>query len=228
MNVIFLIVIIGMTIVSYFLMKWIYGRFPHPILVPVFTTTIVLVCLLLVTNTSYTTYMSGAKWINELLGPAIVAFAIPLYDYRETLKKNALTIFVSVLVGSIVGIISGIILGISTHVNKEFIFSLAPKSVTTPIAMEISEMVGGTPALAAVYVVIAGISGAMFGPFLMRVFKIKHSISKGIGFGTAAHAIGTSRALENSEAEGAFSSIAMTVSAIITSFLCPIILSFFF
>jgi predicted murein hydrolase (TIGR00659 family) len=228
MNFILSILIIGITIAVFFLMKWVYGRFPHPILVPVFTTTIVLVCLLLVTNTSYNIYMDGAKWINELLGAAIVALALPLYDHRETLKKNALTIFFSVLVGSVVGMTSGILLGISAHVNKELIFSLAPKSVTTPIAMEISEMVGGTPALAAVYVMVAGISGAMFGPYLMKVLKIKHPISKGIGFGTASHAIGTSRALENSTIEGAISSIAMTVSAVITSFLCPIILSFFF
>jgi putative effector of murein hydrolase len=94
--------------------------------------------------------------------------------------------------------------------------------------MEISEMVGGTPALAAVYVMVAGISGAMFGPYLMKLLNIKHPISKGIGFGTASHAIGTSRALEMGTAEGAISSIAMTLSAIMTSFICPLILSFIY
>jgi predicted murein hydrolase (TIGR00659 family) len=222
------ILFIGLTISIFILMKKLSNRYPYPILVPVFTTTIILVCLLLVTNTSYNTYMSGAKWINELLGPAIVAFAIPLYDHRETLKENALTILFSVFVGSIVGIISGVGLGIISQVNKELIFSIAPKSVTTPIAMEISEMVGGTPAIAAVYVMVAGISGAMFGPYLMKVLKIKHPISKGISIGTASHAIGTSRALEIGAVEGAISSVAMTISAIMTSFLCPIILSLFY
>jgi predicted murein hydrolase (TIGR00659 family) len=228
MSMILSILFIGLTISIFILMKKLSNRYPHPILVPVFTSTIILVCLLLVTNTSYNTYMSGAIWINELLGPAIVAFAIPLYDHRETLKKNALTILFSVFVGSIVGIISGVGLGIISQVNKELIFSIAPKSVTTPIAMDISEMIGGTPALAAVYVMVAGISGAMFGPYLMKVLKIKHPISKGIGFGTASHAIGTSRAIEIGAVEGAISSIAMTISAIMTSFLCPIILSYFF
>jgi predicted murein hydrolase (TIGR00659 family) len=228
MSMITSIIVIGITITIFIFMKNVYNRFPHPILVPIFTSTIIIVCLMLVTNTQYSTYMSGGKWFNELLGPAIVAFAIPLYDHRETLKKNAVTIFLSVFVGTIVGIVSGIILGMISHINKELIFSMAPKSVTTPIAMEISEIVGGTPALAAVYVMVAGISGAMFGPYLMKVLKIKHPLSKGIGFGTASHAIGTSRALEIGMFEGAISSIAMTLSAIMTSFLCPLMLSFFF
>jgi predicted murein hydrolase (TIGR00659 family) len=171
--------------------------------------------------------MSGAKWLDELLGPAVVALAIPLYDHRNIVKRNALTIFFSVIVGAIVGMVSGIMLGMISRINIELIFSMAPKSVTTPIAMEISEIVGGAPALAAVYVMVAGISGAMFGPYLMKVFNIKHSISKGIGFGTASHGIGTARALEIGDVEGALSSISMTLSAVITSFLCPIILSFF-
>lgn len=228
MNILLSILFIGLTISIFLLMKKLNSHFPHPMLVPVFTTTTILVCLFLVTNTSYSTYMSGAKWINELLGPAIVAFAIPLYDHRDTLKKNAVTILFSVFVGSIAGMISGIGLAIISHVNKELVFSLAPKSITTPIAMEISEIVGGTPALAAVYVMVAGISGAMFGPYLMKVLKVKHPISKGIAIGTASHAIGTSRAMEMGNVEGAISSIAMTISAIMTSFLCPLILSLFF
>jgi predicted murein hydrolase (TIGR00659 family) len=204
-----------------------YNRFTYPLLVPVFTSSLLVVGLLLVTNTSYITYMGGAKWIDELLGPAVVALAIPLYDHREIVKRNAPIIFFSVIVGAIVGMVSGIILGMVSQINKELIFSIAPKSVTSPIAMEISEIVGGEPALAAVYVMVAGISGAMFGPYLMKVCNIKHSISRGIGFGTASHGIGTARALEIGDVEGALSSISMTLSAVFTSFLCPIVLSFF-
>jgi putative effector of murein hydrolase len=114
------------------------------------------------------------------------------------------------------------------QIDQKLIFSLTPKSVTTPIAMEISEIIGGTPALAAVYVMVAGISGAMFGPYLMKVFKIENSISKGIGFGSASHGIGTSKALEIGTVEGALSSIAMTLGAVFTSIFCPVILSFFY
>ncbi|MBO1513189.1 LrgB family protein [Metabacillus bambusae] len=227
MSLFFSTLFIGITIVIYLLMAQFYNRFTHPLLVPIFTSSLLVVGLLLVTNTSYITYMSGAKWIDELLGPAVVALAIPLYDHRDIVKRNAPTIFFSVIVGAIVGMVSGIILGMMSQINKELIFSIAPKSVTTPIAMEISEIVGGAPALAAVYVMVAGISGAMFGPYLMRVCNIKHSISRGIGFGTASHGIGTARALEIGDVEGALSSISMTLSAVFTSFLCPIILSIF-
>lgn len=227
MSMFFSTLFIGITIVIYLLMKQFYNRYTYPLLVPIFTSSLLVAGLLLVTNTSYITYMSGAKWLDELLGPAVVALAIPLYDHRDIVKRNALTIFFSVIVGAIVGMVSGIMLGMISRINKELIFSIAPKSVTTPIAMEISEIVGGTPALAAVYVMVAGISGAMFGPYLMKVCNIKHSISKGIGFGTASHGIGTARALEIGDVEGALSSISMTLSAIFTSFLCPIILSFF-
>jgi predicted murein hydrolase (TIGR00659 family) len=228
MNLFLSILFIVMTIVIYLLMKRFYSRFPHPLLVPIFTSTLLIVCLLLTTNTSYNIYMNGAKWIDELLGPAVVALAIPLYDHREMLKRNVVTILFSVLVGSVVGIVSGVILSMISQVNKELVYTLAPKSVTTPIAMEISEIVGGTPALTAVYVMVAGISGAMFGPYLLKICKIKHSISKGIGLGSASHGIGTARALEIGNVEGALSSIAMTLSAVFTSFLCPIILSFFY
>lgn len=228
MNFFLSILFIGITIIIYFFMKWFYSRFTHPLLVPIFTSSLLVICLLLATNTTYNTYMNGAKWIDELLGPAVVVLAIPLYDHRGILKRNVLTILFSVFVGSIVGLVSGMVLSMISQVNMELIFSLAPKSVTTPIAMEISKIIGGTPALTAVYVMVAGISGAMFGPYLMKVCKIKHSISKGIGFGTASHGIGTARALEIGTVEGALSSIAMTLSAVFTSFLCPIILSLFF
>ncbi|MGM7720798.1 LrgB family protein [Metabacillus sp. Hm71] len=221
------ILFIFITLLIYFVMKRLYLRINHPLLVPIFTSSLLVACFLLLAKIPYGTYMDGAKWIDELLGPAVVALAIPLYEHRETIKRNILTIILSVFSGSIVGMISGIALSMITHVKDELIYSLAPKSVTTPIAMEISEIVGGTPALAAVYVMIAGISGAMFGPFLMKVCRIKHPISRGIGFGTASHGIGTARALEIGHAEGAFSSIAMTLSAVVTSFLCPVILSIF-
>jgi predicted murein hydrolase (TIGR00659 family) len=227
MSLFFSTLFIGITIVIYLLMTKFYNRFTYSFLVPIFTSSLLVVGLLLVTNTSYTTYMSGAKWIDELLGPAVVALAIPLYDHREIVKRNGPTIFFSVIVGAIVGMVSGIILGMMSQINKELIFSIAPKSVTSPIAMEISEIVGGAPALTAVYVMVAGISGAMFGPYLMKVCNIRHSISRGIGFGTASHGIGTARALEIGDVEGALSSISMTLSAVFTSFLCPIVLSLF-
>ncbi|WP_226670199.1 LrgB family protein [Metabacillus litoralis] len=215
-----------MTITLYALMKKLYHHVKHPMLVPIFTSSFITVCTLLIMNISYTSYMNGGRWIDELLGPAVVALAIPLYDHRVLIKKNIVSIFISVFIGSFIGIISGITMSLLVGVNKELLYSIAPKSVTTPIAMEISELLGGTPAIAAVYVMVAGISGAMMGPYVLKKIKIRNSISRGIGFGTASHGIGTARALEMGSVEGAVSSISLTISAIFTSILCPIITSF--
>lgn len=225
MKLLFPIIYITLTICIYFFMKQVYNRLKYSLLVPVFTSSLLIVLVLLVFGTSYSDYMSGAKWIDELLGPAVVALAIPLYDHQKLVKKNSFIIILSVLTGSLIGIITGILLGLAFQVEKHLIYSLAPKSVTSPIAMEITKIVGGAPALAAVYVMVAGISGAMFGPYLMKLLRIRHSLSKGIGFGTAAHGIGTAKALEIGEVEGALSSIAMTLSAVFTSLLCPVIIS---
>ncbi len=226
MNLFITLVFIMLTIFTFSFMKKLYNRFTYPLLVPIFTSSLFIVCFLFLFKVPYDTYMSGGKWIAQLLGPAVVALAIPLFDHREVLKKNLGSILLSVFVGAIVGICSGLFLGLLFRLNEELIFSLAPKSVTTPIAMDISEMSGGSATLAAVYVMIAGISGAMFGPYLLSFFNIQHPISKGIGFGTASHGIGTARALEIGSVEGAISSISMTLSAIMTSIFCPLILSF--
>lgn len=219
------IIIILITLIIFSLMRRLYNRFTHPILVPIFTSSLVIVIILFFTHIPYTYYMIGGQWIEQLLGPAVVALAIPLYNHRDLLKRHIMSIFTSVFVGALIGICSGVFISLLTQVEQDLILSLAPKSVTTPIAMEISEITGGTPALAAVYVMVAGISGAMFGPNLMKLCKIKDPISRGIGFGTASHGIGTARALEMGSIEGAVSSVSMTLSAIFTSILCPIILS---
>ncbi len=217
---------IVLTVFIFSLMKKLYQRFSYPILVPIFTTSLLIVCILILFNISYQTYMVGGEWIAKLLGPAVVALAIPLFDHREMLKKYLLTIIFSVSIGAVIGISSGLLLGAIFQLDQNLILSLAPKSVTTPIAMDISELSGGTPTLTAVYVMAAGISGAMFGQYVMNLFKVKHPISKGIGFGTSSHGIGTARALEIGSVEGAISSICMTLSAILTSIFCPIIIAF--
>ncbi|APH04034.1 LrgB family protein [Bacillus weihaiensis] len=217
---------ISLTLGIYYLMKKIYMKIHHPLLVPIFTTSIILVVLLLLLQVPYEIYMVGGRWIDELLGPAVVALAIPLYDNRKMIKKNVVSIFISIFSGSIIGILSGVLLSVIIGLDDNLIASIAPKSVTTPIAMEISELLGGTPAIAAVYVMVAGISGTIFGPYLMRKATIHHPISIGIGFGTASHGIGTAKALELGTVEGALSSISLTLSAIFTSLLCPIIMTF--
>ncbi len=227
MNIVFTIASIVFTIVIFLLMTRLYKRITHPLLVPIATTTCVILIFLLIFSIPYDTYMLGGKWIDELLGPAVVALAYPLYQNRKSLKEFFVPVIIGVLVGSTTGIATGLYFSKVLAIDPEIMLSLAPKSVTTPVAMDIASVTGGIPSLAAVYVMIAGISGAMFGPLLLKMVKVDHFVGIGLGFGTASHGIGTSRALEIGTNEGAISSIAMILSAVYTSIMLPALVSFY-
>ncbi|MFS0864494.1 LrgB family protein [Fredinandcohnia sp. 179-A 10B2 NHS] len=218
--------IIG-TVIIFFGMTKLYKLIPFPLLVPIATTTLVIIIGLLLFSIPYETYMLGGKWIDELLGPAVVALAYPLYHNRNALKAYFKPIFIGVIVGSTAGVLSGLYLAKLFSVSPVVLFSLAPKSVTSPVAMDIADVIGGVPALAAVYVMIAGIGGAMFGPILLKITKVDHYIGVGLGLGTASHGIGTAKALEMGTNEGAISSVAMILSAIYTAIILPVLVGLF-
>src|SRR5699024_1171236 len=136
----------------------------------------------------------------------------------------AFPMIMSTLIGGIIGICSGVWFGMIVGLDRLFIYSIAPKSVTTPVAMDISATIGGIPSLSAVLVIIAGITGAMLSPYINKLFRFKSPISKGVSLGTASHAIGTSKAMEYSDFTGTISTIAMILSAIFVSVMTPIIL----
>jgi predicted murein hydrolase (TIGR00659 family) len=227
MNTLYAISSIVCTIIIFLLMTRLYKRYTHPLLVPIATTTFVILIILLFSSIPYETYMLGGKWIDGLLGPAVVALAYPLYQNRKSLKEFFIPIIIGVFVGSTTGIITGLYFSKVLAIDSDIILSLAPKSVTSPVAMDIASVTGGIPALAAVYVMFAGISGAMFGPLLLKMVKVNHFVGVGLGFGTASHGIGTARALEIGTNQGAISSIAMILSAVYTSIILPVLFSFF-
>lgn len=215
---------IVLTIIVYLFAKKLYSRFSYSLLVPITTSTVVIILILVNFHVSYDSYMNGGKWINMLLGPAVVSFAYPLYEHRERLKSHSLSICVSVFSGTIIGLLSGVCLSLWFGLNKSMILSLAAKSVTTPVAMSITSIIDGIPSLTVVYVMVAGISGAMFGPYILSFLKIDHPVAIGIGYGIASHGIGTAKASEYGEIEQAISSIAMTLSAILASLICPFLI----
>lgn len=223
-NLLYASVIILATILIYLLARKIYFKWKTPLLLPVTVTTVVIIVLLEIFQLSYETYMHGGKWIMELLGPAVVALAYPLYQHRKTLKQLYLPIIVGAFVGSIVGIVSGVGLAILANIDAVLISSLGPKSVTTPVAMELAKSTGGVNFLAAVFVMIAGIGGTMLSATVFKYGKINHPVGRGLGIGSASHAIGTSKALENSKFEGSISTIAMILSAFFVSIMLPPIL----
>lgn len=205
-----------LTIGLYWGGKWCYKKKPKVYLSPLLTTPLFLVALLLFTNISYESYNSGAKWLSFMLQPATIAFAIPLYKYFPIFKKYAKEIIVSVLLGSIVAVISSMFLAKAFHLNQQITESLLPRSVTTPIAMDIAKIIGGVPAITAVFVIITGILGTMIGPMIIRCLRIDNEIAQGILFGTGAHAAGTAKAFEYSPITGTISSLSMIIAAFFT------------
>lgn len=218
---------ISATVIVYILTKWIYQKFPFPLTLPILTGTIMIIMGLILFQIPYETYYIGGEWIERLLGPAVVALAFPLYQHRNILMKNAVPILTGVFIGSVIGIASGILMGKWLGFDRLVVLSIAPKSVTTPVAMDIARSIDGLPTLAAVLVVVAGISGAVLGPVLFKWIGIYHYIGKGIGMGSSSHAIGTAKAMEASSEEGAISTIAMILSAIIVSVITPVFVGLF-
>jgi predicted murein hydrolase (TIGR00659 family) len=215
------------TIISYLSATWLYKRFYTPLLLPVFIATVLVVVVLLLSNTTYQTYMMGAKWIDAFLGPAVVALAYPLYQNRKVLGRFVIPIGCGTLTGSFLGITSGVVFAKVIGYEKEIVYSLAPKSVTTPVAMDISHTLTGISSLAAVFVMIAGISGAMLSTIIFKWFHLDHFVARGVALGSASHAIGTSRSLENSLEEGSISTIAMILCAVFVSIMAPFLVSLF-
>ena len=160
------------TVALFFLMLKLYSKCPYPIFLPILTCTVIISCLLIVFNISYDTYMLGGEWIQQLLGPAVVSLAIPLYNQRHLIIKYKISILTSVIVAMIAGLVSVIVLLNLFKASEHFILSAIPKSMTTPVAMEVSNVIGGVPPLTAVLVMIAGFAGAIFGPMLYKWLKI--------------------------------------------------------
>ena len=191
---------------------------------PILLTMIVLIVFLKVTGISYETYQEGGHLIEFWLKPAIVALGVPLYLQLEMIKKQWLPILLSQLVGCLVGLVSVILIAKGLGAAPEVICSLAPKSVTTPIAMEVSEATGGIPSLSAAVVILVGLFGAVLGFKVMDFGHIKSPIAQGLSMGTASHAIGTSAAMEVGKKYGAYASLGLTLNGIFTALLTPTVL----
>jgi len=221
MNVLFAVLSIAATIGLFFIMLALYKKWLYPIFLPALTCTLIISCALIFFQIPYDTYMLGGEWIQKLLGPAVVALAVPLYNQRALIFKYKISIVVSVVVAMIAGLVSVMALLVLFKATDSFILSAIPKSITTPVAMEVSSVVGGVASLTAVLVMIAGFTGAIFGPLLYRLFKIDTAISRGVAMGSASHGVGISKLKEYDEKTLSVGSLAMGLSAVVASFVCP-------
>lgn len=211
-----------MTLVAYQIAYWIYRRCgTHPIANPVLIAVVLLLAILQLTETPYDTYFSGAQFVHFLLGPATVALAIPLYGQVQRLVGLAGPLLLALVGGSLFAMLSAVFVGHWLGGSIPTLLSLAPKSVTTPIAMGIAERIGGHPSLAAVMVIATGILGAITAQSLFRWLKVKDDAVGGFALGVAAHGIGTARAFQVSETMGAFAALGMGLNGLLTAVSLP-------
>ena len=214
-----LALVVGTYIAATILYKKTHLSVLHPLLTSIFVIIVILEFL----DIEYASFQQGSHLIHFMLGPSVVALGYVLFEQMKYLKGNVVSILTSVFVGAIVGIISVIVIGKLMGADQSLIATQQPKSVTTPIAMGISEKNGGIPSLTAVIVVAVGIFGSIVGPAVMKVLGIESRIAKGLALGASSHGVGTAAAIQLGAVEGALSGLAIGLMGIMTAILVPVI-----
>ncbi|HEY6772591.1 MAG TPA: LrgB family protein [Oxalicibacterium sp.] len=213
------------TLVAYKIAMWIYERSGRsPLANPVAISVALLIAVLYATDTPYKTYFDGAQFVHFLLGPVTVALAIPLYQQLDKLRRHWFALLAGALAGGAAAIVSAMGVAWLLGASPLTVLSMAPKSVTIPIAMGITEKIGGLPTLTVVMVMLTGVFGAGIAQYVFRLIRIDDDITCGFALGATAHGVGTARAFQVSEEMGAFSGLAMGISGILTAFLLPLAL----
>ncbi len=210
-----------LTVAAFFVARKLATKINISIINPLLVAMAIVIPILLLTHMPYTRYFAGSALLNQLLQPAVVALALPLYEQMHQIRARWKTILGVCFIGSITAMVSGTAIALWMGATPEIAATIMPKSVTTPIAMAVSGSLHGIPAISAICVLIAGVLGAVFGHMLLNLCKVKNKSSRGLAIGTASHALGTARAAEIDYQEGAFSSLALVICGIITSLLAP-------
>lgn len=212
---------VTLSLVAYMLGVWLKKRFKIGLFNPLLVSMLISIAVLKVGHIEYEVYNQGAKYLSYLLTPATVCLAIPLYQKWELLKKNYKAVVCGLLAGTVTSLVTVFVLAKICGLDHASYVTLLPKSITTAIGMGVSEELGGYVTITVAVIIITGVLGNMIGEVICKVFRITEPISKGLAFGSAAHAIGTARAIEIGEVEGAMSGLAIAVSGIFTVCLVP-------
>lgn len=219
-----------LTIGIYLLTTLLYKKVKFPLFQPLLVTLLLLIFATLYWEVPYKEYASASELINFMLGPSVVALGYLLYEQSKLLKGRLLSILTSVFIGAFVGIVTAGALVYLFGAGHALVATMYPKSVTTPIAMALSEKAGGIPSLTAVIVVITGVFGGIISPYIFKIFRIKSPIAKGLALGASAHGMGTATAIQLGAIEGALGGMAIGIMGFFTSLLIPLvewILTFF-
>ena len=215
---------IVITLIAYIIAYYIYNKTKLPILTPLVTTVILVGFSIYFMGVPYSVYNeSGGRFINALIGPATVVLALPIYRNLPILKANLLVILLSIAIGSAIGIVGIYITAKIMGVSENILLSLLPKSITTAIAVDVADSIGAVKSITVLAVIVSGVAGAIIAPIVCKIFRIKSPLAIGIAIGTASHAVGTSKAIEMGETEGAMSGLAIGIAGALTVILLPIL-----
>lgn len=213
-----------LTLGAYAVGRWAHRRTGNAVLQPVLVAIVVIATVLLVADVPYRDYLHGGDFVSFWLGPATVALALPLHQEWHLVRRAALPILTGVVAGTVVSVVSAVLVTRAAGASHTLQLTMAPKAATTPVSIAVSGQVGGIPALTAVLTILAGITGAVAGPWVLDRLRVRDPRARGIALGAVSHGVGTSRALHESRTEGAFSALSMALTALATSLLVPLLL----
>lgn len=213
-----------LTFGAYQLALWLQKKGKSPLLNPILVSSVLIILFLLITGIPNETFQAGSKVITWLLTPATVCLALPLYKQLQTLKKSLPAILVGIAAGTVVSLLFILGLCLLFRLDSAMTVSLLPKSITTAMGMVLGENAGGYGSLTAAAIIITGIQGSLMGTVLCKLLRITDPVAQGVAFGTASHVVGTSKATELGQLQGAVSSLSLAVAGILTAVLFPLVL----
>ena len=220
MNLIAILCFIG-TFIGYILSKKLHQKYPYMLLAPGIFVPLIIMLLMVIFNISYDTYMIENKWIIWMLGPATIAFAIPIYEYRNVIKEHVLSISLGIVVGMIAGVISAFYLAKLFSFDQETTYSLMARSISTPFAMELTSNIGGSVELVILFTMITGIAGVAMADMILLALKLNSRFAQGAALGNSAHGFGTSKAFMRHREEGVVACLTMVLAGVFMVLLGP-------
>ncbi|WP_321937088.1 MULTISPECIES: LrgB family protein [unclassified Paraburkholderia] len=210
-----------LTVALYFVSKALYARFRSPWLTPLVAVPAVLAVFVLVLHIPYPVYFQDTRWLMWLLGPATVAFAVPIYEYRDLLKRHWISLTVGVTVGIIVAVGGSLALAKLLHLSPDLQRSLMTRSISTPFALAVSDKIHAPRDLTALFVIATGVCGMLFGELVLGLVPLRTRLARGALFGAAAHGVGTAKARELGSEEGVVASLTMMIAGVVMVLLAP-------
>jgi predicted murein hydrolase (TIGR00659 family) len=212
---------VGLTVALFFVAQWIQRKTGLLVLNPILLAVVAIILVLRLVRIPYETYAHGGRYIAFFLKPAIVALGVPLFLQLEKIRKQMIPVLLSQLVACVSGVVSVVAVSVALGASPQVVISLAPKSATTPIAMEVARVTGGIPSLSAIIVILTGILGAIGGLGFLRLIAVKSHIARGLALGAAAHAVGTAHAMQKNPRMGVYSSLGLIINGTLTGVLTP-------